>query len=85
MVEIDRENNRVSLKDILHPSNDVFKVIDTGMSETINENVLIFTRLLHLENYSVTSGMIFIFRREHQKYLLRRSKKIAKKKSLKMI
>ena len=79
VVEIDRDNKTVLLKDVLRPSNDEFKVADTGMSETLNENILVFTRLLHLENYSMTSGLIFIFRREHQEYLLRRSRKIAKK------
>jgi hypothetical protein len=79
VVEIDRENKTVLFKDVLHPSNEVFKVVDTGMSETLNENILVFTRLLHLENFSMTSGLIFIFRREHQEYLLRRSRKIAKK------
>lgn len=79
VTEIDRERKTVWLKDILHPSKEVFNVVDTGMSETLNENILVFTRLLHLEKYSITSGLIFVFRREHQEYVRRSSRKIAKK------
>lgn len=78
VVEINHENKMVFLKDIMNPSY-VFNVIDIGMSETANKNILIFTRLLHLESFSMTSGLLFTFRREHKEYLVRKSRKLGKR------
>src|SRR5690625_7479601 len=76
-MEIDRENKMVMLKDLLNESK-VYKVVDNGMSETATKNILIFTRLIHLDSFSMTSGLIFIFHHEHQEYLIRKSQKLVK-------
>src|SRR5699024_3874266 len=60
VVESDENKGIVFLKDMLSESdNDVFKVIDVGLSKGLNKNIIIFTRLIHLEEYSMTSGLGF--------------------------
>lgn len=75
---VDRESNTIRLNDILNPSL-THEVIDFSLSQTINENVLLCTRLYHLESYSMTSGLMFLFDADHREYLRRRSRKIIKK------
>lgn len=74
VAEVNRKDKTIKLKDVLNDSG-TYTVIDLGMSETVDENVLIFTRIIHLETLGITSGLIFTFKQEHQEYLRRRSRK----------
>lgn len=78
VIEVNRIDKTIKLKEVLNNSG-IFTVVDLGMSETIDENVLIFTRLIHLETFSITSGLIFTFKHEHLEYLKKRSRKMMKK------
>lgn len=80
VVESDEDKGIVVLKDILGESdNDVFTIIDVGLSKGLSENVIVFTRLIHLEEYSMTSGLGFLFSMNHKQYLLKKGRKLAKK------
>ncbi|GIN57107.1 hypothetical protein J8TS2_14260 [Lederbergia ruris] len=72
------ENNMIWLKDIFN-NTEPFKVIDIGLSKSVKENSLVFTRFLHLRNFSMTSGLGFYFTANHKQYLIKRSKKLAKR------
>jgi hypothetical protein len=79
VVECEKEKGIVILKDVSNGSNDVIKVIDMGLSGSLNKNILVFTRLLHLDEITMTSGLGFIFTANHKQYLLKRSRKFMKK------
>ena len=51
VIEVNRIDKTIKLKEVLNNSG-IFTVVDLGMSETIDENVLIFTRLIHLETFT---------------------------------
>lgn len=55
------------------------KLIDIGMSENFNPNILLFTRLIHLNGFCMTSGLTFAFSTNHFEYLLQKSRKMIKK------
>lgn len=78
VVEVQREEKMIKLKDIFNPSR-VVTIVDLAMSETADKDVLIFTRLIHLDSFSITSGLIFTFRYNHLEFLRKRSRKLMKK------
>lgn len=49
------------------------------MSENLNPNIYLFTRLIHLGEFSMTSGLTFAFAKVHKDYLLKNSRKLMKK------
>lgn len=79
VIECQKENGIILLKDLMGDSDVIFKVIDIGLSETLNENFLLFTRLVHLADFSMTTGLCFIFSINHKQYLLKRSRRLMKK------
>lgn len=54
-------------------------IIDVGFSETASLNMLIFCRIIQLNQFNFTSGAAMLFPEEYKDYLLRKSKKNAKK------
>jgi len=78
VIKVNPKDKTIQVKDVLNDSG-TFTVVDLGMSETADENILIFTRLIHLEAFSITSGLIFTFKHEHREYLQKRSRKMMKK------
>lgn len=68
----------VILKDIFNKLDNI-KLVDIGLSKSINPNVLLFTRLLHFDEFSMTSGLGFVFLKNHEDYLIKRSRKMIKK------
>ncbi|SFG79554.1 hypothetical protein [Sporolactobacillus nakayamae] len=78
IVKINKEKNSILLKEAENDTEAV-EVIDVGLSETLNKNTLIFARLIHLSQFSLTSGMEFLFLKEHKHYLKQRSRKLMKK------
>lgn len=78
VVECEKEKGLVVLKDILSQTNESYRVRDVGLSVR-NKDILIFTCLIHLDEFSMTSGLSYLFRENHKQYLLKRSKKLMKK------
>lgn len=78
VVECEKEKGLVILKDVLSQSDENIMVRDIGIS-SMNRKNLLFTRLIHLDEFSMTSGLGYIFRENHKQYLLKRSKKLMKK------
>ena len=76
---IDKKERMLILNDILRGLNKPFKLIDLSLSDSIKHNALIYTRSLHLEEFSITSGLGFIFSANHKNYILNRSRKMLKK------
>jgi len=78
VTNVNRKNKTIKFEDVLNGLG-TFTVVDLNMSETIDVNALVFTRLIHLDDFSITSGLIFNFRQEHREYLQRISRKRMKK------
>lgn len=64
---------------LLMTRNESIKLIDIGMSENLNPNILLFTRLIHLNEFSMTSGLTLAFSKNHIDYLTQKSRKMIKK------
>ncbi|ASA25828.1 hypothetical protein B9T62_36925 [Paenibacillus donghaensis] len=78
VVDTDKENYIIKLKAI-SDSDKSIQLMDLSLSQMLEPGKLIFARLTHLENFSMTSGIAFVFRENHREYLLQRSKKLIKK------
>jgi len=68
----------IMLRDVMNYSEPI-KLIDIGMSENLNPSIFLFTRLIHLDEFSMTSGLTFAFAIDHKDYLLKNSRKMMKK------
>ncbi|GIP33484.1 hypothetical protein [Paenibacillus sp. J2TS4] len=79
IISIDNKEGMLILRDILRGLNKSVKLVDLSLINCIQQNVLIFTRLLHLEEYSITYGLGFVFSNNHKDYILSRSRKMLKK------
>ncbi|ODA39974.1 hypothetical protein [Desulfosporosinus sp. BG] len=77
-VEDSKEDGFIKLRDPLHKTESI-KIIDIGLSENLNPNILLFTRLIHLKEFSMTSGLTFAFSKNHLEYLVQKSRKMTKK------
>lgn len=75
----DQENGIIMLRDVMNNSEPI-KLIDIGMSENLNPSIFLFTRLIHLDEFSMTSGLTFAFAIDHKDYLMKNSRKMIKKK-----
>ncbi|OPH54982.1 hypothetical protein BC351_30135 [Paenibacillus ferrarius] len=67
------------LNDILSDSDEPIKIIDISLSNNTISSPLIYTRVLDLEGFSMTSGLGFVFSIDHKDYILNRSRKMLKK------
>lgn|GEM_PF-2601900 len=79
VIDIDKNERTLMLKDILSGSNKTFKLLDLSLSNSTKINSLIYTRPIHLKGFSITSGLGFIFSANHKDYILNRSRKMLKK------
>lgn len=75
---IDKEKNTLCLEDMLNGGEDIL-IIDIGLSESASCDILLFLRIIKLQKFNFTSGVAMVFLGNHLEYLLRRSKKFAKK------
>ena len=75
---IDKEKNTLCLEDMLNGGEDI-SIIDIGLSESASCDILLFLRIIKLQKFNFTSGVAMVFLGNHLEYLLRRSKKFAKK------
>ncbi|MBA2943563.1 hypothetical protein HZF08_35400 [Paenibacillus sp. CGMCC 1.16610] len=79
VIHIDKTEGVLVLKDILNDLNELVKIIDISLSSNTISNPLLFTRVLNLEGFSMTSGLGFVFFIDHKDYILNRSRKMIKK------
>lgn len=75
VISISEAENALLLNDILNKKDNI-KLMDIGFSKTAVPGLLLFTRLVPLKDFNMTSGVSFIFRGNLEKYLLRRHKKL---------
>lgn len=75
---IDKEKNTLYLEDMLNGGEDI-SIIDIGFSESASCDMILFLRIIKLQKFNFTSGVAMVFLENHLEYLLRRSKKFAKK------
>lgn len=75
---IDKEKHTLYLEDMLNGGEDI-SIIDIGFSESASCDMLLFLRIIKLQKFNFTSGVAMVFSGNHLEYLLRRSKKFAKK------
>jgi len=73
-----KEDGFIILKDQFLKTESI-RLIDIGMSENLNPNILLFTRLIHLNEFSMTSGLTFAFSKDHIEYLMQKARKMIKK------
>ncbi len=78
IVEINKEDGFIILKDALNSTENI-RLIDIGMSASLKQKVLLFTRVIQLDGFAMTSGLVFIFSLDHKDYLINRSSKLSKK------
>ncbi|SHK52977.1 hypothetical protein [Paramaledivibacter caminithermalis] len=78
VIGINKENSTILLRDILNNSKKS-KLLDIGLSKSINTNVLVFTRLIKFDEFNMTSGLGLAFSGNYRDFLIRKSKKIMKK------
>lgn len=78
VIGVNKEEKTVMLRDAFDDSK-IFTVVDFAMSETADEDLLVFTRLIHLDAFSMTSGLVLTFRKNHLEFLKKRSRKEMKK------
>lgn len=79
-IGIDKEGSSVLLENV--DTGERIGIIDIGLSKSIQEECLIFTRLIRLENISFTSGMSMVFDVNHEDFLKRVLKKEIRKSNL---
>ncbi|TXK83546.1 hypothetical protein [Paenibacillus sp. N3.4] len=79
VIHVDKIEGVLMLNDILGDLNKSVKIIDIGLSNSIISSALIYTRVLDLEGFSMTSGLGFVFFVNHKDYILNRSRKMIKK------
>lgn len=78
ITSIQKLQNTVILKDILNKTDNI-KLIDTGLSKTAIVDFLLFIRLVSFKNFNMTSGALFAFPGNLEKYLLNKYKKLSKR------
>lgn len=78
--EVIPENSELILRDLLNDNNKI-RLIDMGfsMSAFMNPDILIFTRIIPLPDFFMTSGASFVFDENDESFLLRQYKKMKKK------
>lgn len=80
VLELDGEKSTVKLQHI--DTDEIVEIIDFGSSKTLNENYLIFTRILRFQEVNFTSGLLMIFHINHKQFLENILKKEIKKSNL---
>ncbi|NQX69854.1 hypothetical protein HQN90_27345 [Paenibacillus alba] len=79
VIHVDKMEGVLMLNDILSDSDEPIKIIDISLSSNTISSPLIYTRVLDLEGFSMTSGLGFVFSIDHKDYILKRSRKMLKK------
>lgn len=79
IVDYHAGEGRIILRNLLHDSDQHLTLIDMDFSKSIIDHHLLFTRIIDLGDFCLTSGLGFVFNQNHQQYVLKRSKKLMKK------
>ena len=79
VVSVSSETNTLEVKDLLNESDKLITITDLSFSQTAKPNLIIFTRLISLPQFTIASGANFLFSENHETYLLRQYKKQMKK------
>lgn len=61
IVEIDRLNKSILLKDLLTKEKNLYQLIDFNLSQTATKDLVLATRLIKVVDYYFTSGASFVF------------------------
>ncbi len=78
ITSISEVENTLILYDILNEK-DRIKLIDIALSESAIPGLLLFIRLVSFKDFSMTSGISFVFPGNLEKYLVKRYRKLSKK------
>jgi hypothetical protein len=73
-----KEDGFIILKDQFHKTESI-NLIDISMRNYFNPDIFLVTRLIHLNEFSMTSGLVFVFSKNHKDYLMKKSRKMIKK------
>ena len=69
ITSIDSAGNTLVLLDLLDPNRKEFKLMDVGLSETTSVGLIIYTRLLPIQDIYMTSGVSFGFDKSYKEQL----------------
>lgn len=78
IVGVDVEDSVIWLSDIFGGEQNI-RLVDVGLSMSAEVGFIMFTRLISFEDFSMTSGVSFVFKPDLKSYICRRYKKIMKK------
>ena len=78
ITSICENENTLVLYDILNKKDNI-RLIDIGLSTTTIPGLLLFIRLVGLKDFSMTSGISFVFPENLEVYLLKRYKRLSRK------
>jgi hypothetical protein len=67
---IDSVGNTLVLEDLLDPGKKKYLLMDVGMSNTTQAGFVLFTRLIHIRDINMTSGVSFGFEQAYKENLL---------------
>jgi hypothetical protein len=70
VISTNGERGQVYVRDLLNQNNSV-TFTDYGLSKSLMSGTLIYTRLISLPNFFMTSGVVFPFSSEHKKIILK--------------
>ncbi|MHC0039588.1 hypothetical protein [Pseudoneobacillus sp. C159] len=79
IVSVTPETSTLELEDLLNPDRENLFVTDLNFSKKAKPNLLLFTRILPFNDLFMLSGSSFIFKEEHETFILTRYKKLVKK------
>ncbi|KRF01043.1 hypothetical protein ASG89_25880 [Paenibacillus sp. Soil766] len=79
VLEIHKEEGTLLITDILSGARNPIKLVDLSLSKSMSNNVLLCTRLIDLGEFSMTSGLGFMFSANHKDFIMKRTQKMLKK------
>lgn len=79
VVDVDEVKRVLTLNDILSEVNEPVKIMDMSLSGSVKIGAIIYTRVVDLGEFSMTTGLGFIFSSDHKAYIMNRSRKMLKK------
>jgi hypothetical protein len=78
VISISKEEYTLLLRDLLN-AEDTIQLIDINFSRSAVPGVLLFTRIIPLKDFNMTSGVSFAFPGHLEQYLLKRYRVLSKK------
>jgi hypothetical protein len=73
------DSGTLELQDILNPNNKPIILTDINFSKTATNHHLLFTRIVHFDQLTISSGASFVFHCNHELYILKKYRKLLKK------